>query len=232
MENKKITSHACVISVNDIPFEGLNVSLSLSAVELYRSGELTPDALKEVEEQFLDPIVVNASLHRVASKVDLRGRFSTTFSSLCDRCTIPMKTSLEGKIDIFLMAKEQFSPHDKPGGKVIHGKKSEHKESRHHSKSKAEVLLDTEGEHEDDSFGAFDGQTVDLRPIIRENLILQMPMRTICSQACRGLCLHCGGAIDRAGCTCKEGPSEVVLGDPDETALAKALRSKIISKSL
>src|SRR5690606_14441963 len=81
---------------------------------------------------------------------------------------------------MILMPEKQFSDHDKPGGKVIKKPHRDEKPSRHHSRTKAKEVSHTDGEHEDDHFGAFDGHTVDLRGLLREALILEMPMKTLC----------------------------------------------------
>lgn len=39
---------------------------------------------------------------------------------------------------------------------------------------------------EDEGFGSFDGKTVDLRPAVREELILQIPLKTCCD-SCQSL---------------------------------------------
>jgi SAM-dependent methyltransferase len=125
--------------------------------------------------------------------------------------------------------------HCKPGGKVIHGPTRESKASRHHSNSKAPVLTDAPDEHEDISFGAFDGQMLDLSPIIREQLILQIPMRSLCAESCKGLCLECGENINENKCRCKNGPTLVSPEDEGGekkslSPLAQALQKKILTR--
>lgn len=215
METRRL-SPSCIFSLFDIPIEGIDIAFDVDFKTLYNEGDLLSDESKAVLEHFRSLVSVKGSLFRVASKVDVKGAFQTPYSASCDRCNRDVEIPLNGRFDTFLMAKTQFSPHDKPGGKVIHSKRGSVKPSRHHSRSKAEELLDAEGEHEDENFGAFDGQTVDLRPLIRENILLQIPMRVLCSEACKGLCQRCGEVIDLGDCRCKEGPLSVVLSTSDD----------------
>jgi uncharacterized metal-binding protein YceD (DUF177 family) len=224
--NERKLSKSPIIPFAEIPFEGLDFELSEKFADLYRSNE-NPD--QELIAAFDHPIEVRGSATPVGSKVDLRGKFMTAVTAPCDRCTVPVSQKVEGNLDTFLMATTQFSQHDKPGGKVIHGPTRGLKPSRHHSRSKAPVLSDAEGEHDDENFGAFDGHTVDLRPLVRELLILQLPMKTLCSESCKGLCLTCGGNVNDGKCSCPKGPQLVVEEDASpesDSPLAAALKKR------
>ncbi|MBK6916655.1 MAG: DUF177 domain-containing protein [Deltaproteobacteria bacterium] len=50
----------------------------------------------------------------------------------------------------------------------------------------------------DEDLWPFDGMTLDLRPMLTETLKLTYPMRALCTrgEACRGLCSHCGAALN------------------------------------
>jgi DUF177 domain-containing protein len=43
---------------------------------------------------------------------------------------------------------------------------------------------------------------VDLAAIAREQIYLQLPLKPVCSESCRGLCLTCGEDIGRGACRC------------------------------
>ena len=68
---------------------------------------------------------------------------------------------------------------------------------------------DAEGEVEiaEDDLDVFpyEGETIDLEPLIREQFILAVPYAPLCKDDCKGLCPQCG--IDRNFATCNcEGP--------------------------
>ena len=51
-----------------------------------------------------------------------------------------------------------------------------------------------------------DGGFVDLQPIIREEGILAVPIQTLCSPECKGLCPQCGQNLNEGMCECAEEP--------------------------
>ncbi|HIU33616.1 MAG TPA: DUF177 domain-containing protein [Candidatus Pullichristensenella excrementigallinarum] len=51
----------------------------------------------------------------------------------------------------------------------------------------------------------FEGSEIDLTDCVRENLLLQIPMRVLCSPECKGLCPVCGSNRNLVSCTCLEG---------------------------
>ncbi|GAC1447213.1 MAG: hypothetical protein PVSMB4_01990 [Ktedonobacterales bacterium] len=44
---------------------------------------------------------------------------------------------------------------------------------------------------------------LDLREAIRQNLLLALPMRTICREECAGLCPQCGHNLNAGPCGCE-----------------------------
>jgi len=49
----------------------------------------------------------------------------------------------------------------------------------------------------------YTGESVDLETILREQIILMMPLKPLCYEACKGLCFHCGANLNRETCVCK-----------------------------
>lgn len=45
-------------------------------------------------------------------------------------------------------------------------------------------------------------ETIDLDPVIIEQIILQIPMRIVCSESCKGLCPRCGANLNTSTCGC------------------------------
>ncbi len=52
---------------------------------------------------------------------------------------------------------------------------------------------------------SYDGEEIDLEPVLRELLILAIPMAPVCSEACRGICGGCGADLNREPCRCTAG---------------------------
>ena len=43
---------------------------------------------------------------------------------------------------------------------------------------------------------------VDLSAVAREQIYLQIPLKPVCNDRCRGLCMTCGESLDRGACRC------------------------------
>ena len=56
---------------------------------------------------------------------------------------------------------------------------------------------------EDLEFSLYEGDEVDLSPLIREQVLLALPTRPLCQEDCRGLCSHCGVNLNRTTCECR-----------------------------
>jgi len=55
---------------------------------------------------------------------------------------------------------------------------------------------------EDLEFSLYDGDQVDLSPLIREQFLLSLPTRPLCREDCRGLCPKCGVNLNHTQCDC------------------------------
>ncbi len=47
------------------------------------------------------------------------------------------------------------------------------------------------------------GKQIDLDPIVREQVLLSLPMHVVCREDCRGLCGMCGQNLNEAACGCE-----------------------------
>jgi uncharacterized protein len=48
----------------------------------------------------------------------------------------------------------------------------------------------------------FAGEEIDLREVVQEQVIMAMPLRPLCDEACRGLCQNCGADLNEGSCAC------------------------------
>ena len=63
--------------------------------------------------------------------------------------------------------------------------------------------------HDDDLAIAFyQGQAIDVDDLVREQVELLLPMARLCSEACRGLCPHCGANLNESACACATEPTD------------------------
>lgn len=79
---------------------------------------------------------------------------------------------------------------------------------------------------QDDTRINFLGDEIDLLSGIREDLLLNIPLKPLCRENCRGLCPQCGTDLNEGECTCQKetvDPRLVALRDI-KTRLAKQVR--------
>lgn len=50
----------------------------------------------------------------------------------------------------------------------------------------------------------FEGYSVDIDKPLMDNIILALPMKIICSEDCKGLCITCGTNLNLKNCNCDE----------------------------
>ena len=56
---------------------------------------------------------------------------------------------------------------------------------------------------DDLSIGFYQGGTIDLDDVVREQVELALPMARLCTEECEGLCPDCGANLNDADCACK-----------------------------
>jgi uncharacterized protein len=49
---------------------------------------------------------------------------------------------------------------------------------------------------------------IDLDDIIRQQLLLALPMKKLCSEQCKGMCLRCGANLNQNACGCDGEPQD------------------------
>ena len=57
-------------------------------------------------------------------------------------------------------------------------------------------------ESEEKEYRAYDDRTLDIKPAVEENILLEMPMKALCSPDCKGLCSVCGHDLNKGECGC------------------------------
>lgn len=71
------------------------------------------------------------------------------------------------------------------------------------------------------SVGVFDGETIDVEEIAREQILLAVPTRALCKEDCKGFCEKCGADKNAGDCGCAE--QEI---DPRWSALKDLMNGK------
>ena len=49
-----------------------------------------------------------------------------------------------------------------------------------------------------------EGDSIDLKDVVREQILLDLPVQIFCSEDCKGLCQKCGGNLNLVTCNCSD----------------------------
>ena len=64
-------------------------------------------------------------------------------------------------------------------------------------------LFEEKADPEGDTY-PFDGDVVDLSEMVKDNLVLELPLVPLCKKDCQGLCQHCGQNLNLGSCECDD----------------------------
>ncbi len=111
----------------------------------------------------------------VGTIADIRlvGSFATDIEVACARCLDPVRSHLDRQFDLLY----------RPTGVDRRGD---------------EVAI-----HEADTeIGYYTGEGIELEDVLREQVLLAVPIKAVCQDDCKGLCPHCGRNLNRETCNC------------------------------
>ena len=120
-----------------------------------------------------DRIDITCAARRMKENVFVEGTVATTVEMPCCRCLEKTRLPLQCSF------KYTFAPPP--------------------SCSQDEVELNAA----DLDFAYYEGDVIDLDTAILEQIMLQIPIKPLCAESCRGLCPHCGINLNMTSCDCR-----------------------------
>jgi uncharacterized protein len=134
--------------------------------------------LKEEGETLLaldSELGVDIRIDRAGRRYMLAGRLGCGLKARCDRCLEWFHRGIDSSFRTFLALPGEYEPESEI--------------------ELSEEDLEVEFRH---------GDEIDLWEIVREQILLEQPMKWLCSEGCRGLCPKCGVNLNHASCRCRE----------------------------
>ena len=135
-----------------------------------------------------EDLVQSAPLHAVGTaemledsdgQIRVQGRYTVEMEAQCDRCLARASFPLDAGFDLFY----------RPAAEIARDE---------------EVQID-EGEAE---IGFYEDGGIDLEDIVREQVLLALPIQRVCDVACKGICPACGGNRNESVCGCTTAVSD------------------------
>jgi uncharacterized protein len=125
--------------------------------------------------------------HEVIQDIRLRGTLKAGFELQCARCLEPVKQDIQRDFELL------YRPLGTDAGR--------------------DELSVTDAEAE---IGYYQGNGLLLEDVLREQVLLALPLKVTCRADCKGLCPHCGKNLNQEQCSCStetEDPRWAALKD-------------------
>lgn len=125
----------------------------------------------------VEPVTLAFDIIKDKQNFRLTGSVRTTLELPCSRCLDPFTLPVDAPFDL------RYQPHTEL----------------------AETARNDEVEIEEDDLSTafYENDQIDLAQLMREQFLLALPMKPLCSDACHGLCSVCGTNLNRSTCDCK-----------------------------
>ena len=123
----------------------------------------------------LQGITVACSVRRIKETVFVEGSVTASAEAPCCRCLETARLPLQASF------KYTFAP------------------------APSEPQEEMELNAEDLELAYYEEDTIDLDRVIYEQIMLQIPIKLLCRETCKGLCPHCGINLNSASCHCEAG---------------------------
>jgi len=124
--------------------------------------------------RLLEPPEISGRVVRNGTEVILEGRLAARAEVDCDRCLKSVEVPVRAEFNLTYVTEADY--------KASHA---------------------AELEETDLALSVFDGEAIDLDEIVREQLLLAVPTRSLCREDCKGFCPVCGGDRNLKECGCQ-----------------------------
>jgi uncharacterized protein len=136
-----------------------------------------PEELDLVDERITlnAPVDVGGSVRRSGAEVVVNGRLSSRISVECDRCLKAVELPISAEFSVDYITSTDYE-----------------------SSQAAELTA------VDLDVSVFDGATIDIDELVKEQILLSVPDRTLCREDCKGICSICGADLNAGACNCEQ----------------------------
>lgn len=140
-----------------------------------RNGEWFRDRLPEAggDGFALEKAEIACAVQRIRENVIVEGSVATVAETPCSRCLETTRLSLRSPFYL------TFAP------------------------PPSEQQEDVELSATDLDFAYYEEDVIDLEETLFEQILLQIPLKPLCAETCRGLCPHCGINLNTTSCDCR-----------------------------
>ena len=121
------------------------------------------------------PITARLKIVKIGSEIMVAGEMRADATLQCSRCLKEFLSNLSVPVD------------------VVYHPLTELKGDERHEIATKELDLDF-----------YSGEEMDIAALLKEQILLNLPMKPLCGEFCKGICLKCGKDLNINRCTCDE----------------------------
>jgi uncharacterized protein len=169
-------------AVVDITPQGLTVDCIVSGPQL---------GLLEADEKYAGPLTIHLEVAKVEGPITVTGTLEGTALRQCVRCLTEYADPLSVSVYAEYMRQAGSSSKASVAAQPRGGKRRE-----------PGVEAAEEADKEEDEVYFYQGEHIDMAPMLREQIILSAPMQPLCREDCQGLCPQCGQNWNDRRCGC------------------------------
>jgi uncharacterized protein len=166
------------INVNQIPTEGLTLEEDVIASKL----DLETETIK-----FPQAVKIKARVFKITNTVSADIFLSTAIRTICSRCLNEIEVDLQRNLKLNYPVNKSEQVIDTSTTLSVNGER------------RPSTTLRPSPE-----FIEGRSRTIDLGPDIREEIILDYPVKPLCKPDCKGLCPTCGKNLNEGQCNCNK----------------------------
>jgi len=148
------------------------------------------EGVKDEEFSFLAPIDYEIVVCKFDDSVRLEGSIRCSLSLMCGRCLDVFPFSIQTSLDVGLIKKIPVPE------------------------------TELELAKEDLEVYYYEGDEIDINPLVCEEVLLNIPIKPLCREDCRGICAVCGKNNNIEECHCNKA-SSMLLGEKLNAFLAR-----------
>ncbi|MFI5304798.1 MAG: YceD family protein [Nitrospiria bacterium] len=174
------------IDVLSIPDEGKELIYQEDPLSLHLSPDL----------ELKGEVKIKGFLYKTGRTIIVKGTIEAEPHFECGRCSIGFYQPLVIEFDQIFIPKTQT--------RAVHHKNQVEKKRERPSYGGRVENSESEAENEIDPLveNFYEGTTLSLDDMVREQILLALPMRPLCSPDCKGLCPVCKKNLNHSACNC------------------------------
>ncbi len=140
---------------------------------------------------------LSASFKKVSGRVFVRGRFAAELTAPCKRCAndVPVPVDVDFSLRMVPEAPPPRADEEATGPAAGKGRRR-----RQNAEDDGQAATAASFELDEVDAEPFNGKTIDLDPVVREQVLLALPLSVVCRDDCKGLCSECGQDLNEQDC--------------------------------